>query len=183
MKWRVKFKLFQLSTYGIVFSAIILVSALTGKYIEAIAFFVAFVSLRYAFPKTYHSSSFWKCIFISVKVIAFAILFTPNKNISILASILFGLIVDFTAYKYKDYLDLMQVVNKPFSIHNCTESELVARCKALNYNELKTQMAVKFFVQKQKPKQVWQWLCETQENPLQWDSVIQIKYLMKKDLF
>lgn len=183
MNWRVKFKLFQLSTCGIVFSSIILVSILTGKYIEAIAFFVAFVSLRYTFSKTYHSNSFWKCILISVAIFTLAILFIPNKNISLLASIMFGIIVDFTAYKYKDYLDLMQLVDKPFSLHNCTENELVARCKALNYNELKTQIAVRFFVQKQKPKQVWQWLCATQENPIQWDSVIQLKYSMKKDLF
>lgn len=183
MNWRVKFKLFQLSTYGIVFSAIILVSALTGKYIEAIAFFVAFVSLRYAFAKTYHSNSFWKCIFISIVILDISILFTPNKNISLLACIIFGLLVDYVSYKYKDYLDICESVNKPFSIHNCTEIELVARCKSHNYDELKTQIAVKFFVQKQKPKDVWRWLCETQENPIQWDSVIQLKYSMKKDLF
>ena len=60
---------------------------------------------------------------------------------------------------------------------------VIEKCKSLNYNELKTEMAVKFFVDKQKPKDVWLWLCETQENPMSWDSVKNLKTKMKKDLF
>ena len=63
------------------------------------------------------------------------------------------------------------------------KDKMIAMCKAHNYNELKTEMAIKFFVEKQKPKDVWLWLCETQENPIEWDSVKKIKYRMKKDLF
>ena len=61
--------------------------------------------------------------------------------------------------------------------------ELVARCKALNYNELKTQIAIKFFIDKEKPREVWLWLCETQDNPMEWDSLYNLKSKMKKDLF
>ena len=63
------------------------------------------------------------------------------------------------------------------------KDEVIAKCKAKGYNELKTQMAIKFFVDKEKPREVWLWLCETQENPISWDSVKNLKYLMKKDLF
>jgi len=48
-----------------------------------------------------------------------------------------------------------------------------------NYNELKTEMAIKFFYDKEKPKDVWLWLCETQDNPVDWESVKKIKYRMK----
>jgi hypothetical protein len=60
---------------------------------------------------------------------------------------------------------------------------MVEICKSHNYTELKTQIAVKFFVEKRTPKEVWEWLCETQENPIEWDSVRQMKWRMKKELF
>ena len=63
------------------------------------------------------------------------------------------------------------------------KDKLIELCKKHNYNELKTQMAIKFFVDKEKPKDVWLWLCETQENPMEWDSVKHLKYRMKKQLF
>ena len=63
------------------------------------------------------------------------------------------------------------------------KDKLIELCKKHNYNELKTQMAIKFFVDKEKPKDVWLWLCETQGNPLSWDYVKNLKSLMKKQLF
>lgn len=63
------------------------------------------------------------------------------------------------------------------------KDELIDKCKALKYNELKTQIAIKFFVDKEKPKDVWLWLCETQDTPYEWDYVKNLKYRMKKDLF
>lgn len=63
------------------------------------------------------------------------------------------------------------------------KDKLIELCKKHNYNELKTQMAIKFFVDKEKPKDVWLWLCETQDNPIEWDSVKTMKYRMKKQLF
>ena len=32
-------------------------------------------------------------------------------------------------------------------------------------------------------KDVWLWLCETQENPISWDYVKNLKSIMKKQLF
>ena len=63
------------------------------------------------------------------------------------------------------------------------KDKLIALCKLNNYNELKTEMAIKFFYDKKKPKDVWLWLCKTQDNPIDWDSVKKLKYRMKKELF
>jgi hypothetical protein len=59
----------------------------------------------------------------------------------------------------------------------------IEKCKKLGYNELKTQMAIKFFVDKEKPREVWLWLMETKQSDIEWDSVKKIKYRMKKELF
>lgn len=163
-KLKVKFRLFQISTYALVFSAIILMAFLTGKYIETTGLFIAFVSLRYAFKKTYHSNSFWACIAISIIIFVIAILFMPNKNTSLLACIVFGLMIDFIAYKYKDYEDKIAELTelkkpKPFSVDTCTEDELVERCKALRFSEENTNLAVEFFIKKTKQRLIADKLC------------------------
>lgn len=164
MKLEVQFRLFQISTYSLVFSAIILMALLTGKYIETTFLFIAFVTLRYAFPKTYHANSFWACIAISIIIFVVAIMFVPNKNISILACIIFGLTIDFLAYKYKDYDDkraeLMQLKKpKPFSVDTCTENELIERCRALHLSEENTNLAIEFFIKKTKQSIIAEQLC------------------------
>ena len=63
------------------------------------------------------------------------------------------------------------------------KDKLIALCKNHNYNELKTQIAIKFFVDKEKPKDVWVWLCDEQNYDIEWDSVKTMKYRMKKQLF
>jgi hypothetical protein len=63
------------------------------------------------------------------------------------------------------------------------KDKLIALCKKYNYNELKTQLAIKFFVDKEKPKDVWVWLCDEQNYDIEWDSVKTMKYRMKKQLF
>lgn len=164
MNWRVKFRLFQVSTYALVFLAIALIAFLTNKYIETVALFISFVWIRYAFNKTYHSNSFWICILISIIVFVIAILFVPNKNISLLSCVVFGFIIDFIAYKYKDYQDTQTKIleltkPKTFSVDTCTESELLERCKQLHLLEENTNLAIEFFIKKTKQSIIADRLC------------------------
>ena len=163
-KLKVQFRLFQISTYALVFSAIILMAFLTGKYIETLALFVSFVSLRYAFSKTYHSNSFWACIAISIIIFVIAILFMPSRHISILGCGIFGFGIDFIAYKYKDYEDKKAELTelkkpKPFSVDTCTENELIERCKELRFSEENTNLAIEFFIKKTKQSLIAERLC------------------------
>lgn len=166
---RVKFRLFQISTYALVFLAIALMAFLTNKYIETVALFISFVLLRNTFGKTYHSNSFWLCILISIIVFVIAILFIPNKNISLLTCILFGLIIDFIAYKYKDYKDKkieLLEYSKPklFSVDTCTESELLERCKEIHLSEENTNLAIEFFIKKTKQSIIADRLCIDEQS-------------------
>lgn len=81
-------------------------------------------------------------------------------------------------------MDLIAYNKKLKETPTQTEREkFIEKCKAIGYNELKCEMAIKFFLENEKPKDVWLWLCDTQENPMEWDSVKKLKYRMKKDLF
>ena len=164
MNWRVKFRLFQAATYGIVFATIALMAVITGKYIETIGLFVSFVSLRYAFAKTWHSKSFWNCIFISCVVFVLAIGFVPNKSISLLACVTLGLSIDFIAYKYKDYDDMRLELNKPFNVDACTEAELLTRCRQIGLSDENTKLAVEFFIKKTRQSAIADFLCINEKS-------------------
>ena len=159
MNWRVKFRLFKVATYGIVFATIAIMAVITGKFIETIGLFVSFICLRYSFEKTWHSKSFWKCIQISCIVFVIAILFVPNKEISIIACILFGLMIDYIAYKYKDYDDMRLIIYKPFNVDTCTEAELLTRCQEIGLSEENTKLAFEFFIKKTKQSVIAETLC------------------------
>lgn len=164
MNWRVKFRLFQATTYGIVFATIALMAVITGKYIETIGLFVSFVSLRYSFDKTWHSKSFWRCIEISCLVFVVSIAFVPNKGVSLLACVAFGLFIDYVAYKYKDYEDIRFALNKPFSVDTCTKAELLTRCREVGFSQENTELALEFFIKKTKQSIIADRLCITEES-------------------
>lgn len=104
--------------------------------------------------------------------------------VSLLSTVPICFGISWVGYIAQDRLDLISV-NKKLREGNAKnpKAQLIERCKAHNYNELKTEMAVRFFILMEKPKDVWLWLCETQENPMEWDSVKHAKYIMKKELF
>ena len=164
MNWKIKFRLFQLSNYGIVFAAIALMALLTGKYIETIGLFVSFVALRYYFEKTWHSNSFYLCILISVLVFVAAITFVPNKGVSILSCVAFGLLIDYLAYKYKDYEDIKSQLNKPFNVDTCSQAELIYRCREIGLSEENTNLAIEFFVKKTKQREIADRLCINEKS-------------------
>jgi hypothetical protein len=62
------------------------------------------------------------------------------------------------------------------------EDEFIQICRSLNYNKKKTIIATKFFVEKWGVIEVWLWLCETKQNPPEYDSLKKMKNRIKKDL-
>lgn len=51
----------------------------------------------------------------------------------------------------KEYNDITQV--KEFDATNCTESELLERCRQLHFSEINTNLAIEFFI-KQTPHKI-----------------------------
>ena len=71
----------------------------------------------------------------------------------------------------------LQKINKE------TETSIREKCRLYGYNKLKSDIAVKFFIENATPKEVWLWLLSTKQSNIEWDSVKIIKYRMKKELF
>jgi hypothetical protein len=76
-----------------------------------------------------------------------------------LACIIFGLLIDYIAYKYKDYDDIRCQLNKPFSVDTCTKAELLTRCREIGLSEENTNLAIEFFIKKTKQSEIASLLC------------------------
>ena len=77
---------------------------------------------------------------------------------------MYGLMIDYLAYKHKDYedkrLELTELKKpKPFSVDTCTEDELLERCKTLRFSEENTNLAIEFFIKKTKQSLIAERLC------------------------
>lgn len=177
--FKIKAELFIKTVMGyvIILVALFLVSWLLDKTINALIILMAYLSTRWVFPLTYHAKTDRGCIIFTIACFSIAIIIALPINLSIVASVIIGMVISTFLFFLQYFLDLKastQVKDK---------DAFIEKCKKLGYNELKTQMAIKFFVDKEKPREVWLWLMETKQSDIEWDSVKKIKYRMKKELF
>ena len=172
------FKVFVITIEVIITGAIMLGAFLIDKVLLAPSLILAFrlarvkIESKYAI---YHCATILGCMVVSTAICLFGLYISLPSNISLINNVIVG--VGFAVITW----ELQEIIN--IKLHFTEEERLIARCKELGYNDLKTEMAVRFFVRKEKPKDVWLWLCETQDNPMEWDSVKNLKHKMKKDLF
>ena len=99
------FYLFKYSLYSIIYLGIAVAGVLNQKYIETAFLFIAFVALRYCFPKTFHSKSVYRCVFWSIVIFWVAIPQTLPIAVSIFSSIVSGFLMTWVLYLIQDYLD------------------------------------------------------------------------------
>lgn len=146
---------------------------LFDRLLETLFMVGGFMATRFCVPKIYHFNTTQKCISVSTMTFLFgiAILCVP-QNISFTWNIAVGVAIPIIMY-------IESLLFEP----QTEKDKLIELCKKHDYNELKTQLAVKFFVDKEKPKDVWVWLCDEQNYDIEWDSVKTMKYRMKKQLF
>lgn len=172
------FRLFLIFIEIIVTTAILGGAWLMDKFLVAPPLIVSLRLVRMKIETKYdvfHLASVFSCMILSTLVCLIGTYLSLPIAVSLVSNIIIGAGFAMISWLIQDIIKIRERLNE--------KENLIARCKALNYNELKTEMAVKFFVEKQKPKDVWLWLCETQENPMSWDSVKNLKSKMKKDLF
>ena len=74
-------------------------------------------------------------------------------------------------YFYEDFASKMQSEDK---------KAFYEKCKALNLDTLKTEIAYKFFMENEKPMAVWLWLLSTKKADWEYDTVKRLKCKMKK---
>ena len=167
----------------LVMGSVFIIATIFDKYIEAVCYLIAFFSLRYTFPKTYHSDSIVICMSITIAMFSLSIAFCPPIYSYILISILLALTECFMLWFIKDRQDLKEFKNTytSFKLETATEEQIINRCKLLHYKKDKIDLAVRFFADKWSNKQVFDWLCENKLY-VEYDTVIKYRYRMSKQL-
>lgn len=163
--------------YVIILVALFSVSWLLGKIINAIIILMSYGATRWVFPLTYHAKTDRGCIMFTIACFSIAIIIALPINLSVISSVVIGMVISTFLFFLQYFIDLKA------STKVTDKEDFIAKCKSCGYNELKTEMAVKFFIENEKPKDVWLWLLETKKSDIEWDSVRRLKCIMKKELF
>lgn len=177
--WRIKAELFikTITGYLVILLALFFVSWLCDKVINALIILMAYLSTRWVFPITYHAKTDRGCLMFSIACFSIAIIITLPITLSIISSTIIGAVISVFLFALQYIIEL----------HSKTKvsdkEELIAKCRKLGYNQLKTDMAIKFFIENEKPREVWIWLTQNKLSTLEWETVRTIKYNMKKELF
>lgn len=172
------FRIFLIGIEIIIVAAILGGAWLINKLLLAppliLAFRLARVKIETKYD-VYHCATILSCMILSTSICLLGLHISLPITVSFISNTVVGIGFAIITWHIQEIINIKKSLN--------AKDNLIAKCKALNYDKLKTQIAVKFFVDKEKPKQVWMWLCETQNYPMEWDSVKTLKYRMKKDLF
>lgn len=69
--------------------------------------------------------------------------------------------------------DLQRNLEELLKKEESPEKKLISLCKERKISERDTKIAVMYFIENKKPKQIWLWLCENNEN-MEYDSVYKL---------
>lgn len=177
--WKIKAELFIKTVVGylVILLALFSVSWICDKVVNTVIILMSYGATRWVFPLTYHAKTDRGCIMFTIACFSIAIIIALPITLSIIGSVMAGMAISTFMFFLQYFLDLKA------STKINDKDAFIAKCKSLGYNDLKTEMAIKFFVDNEKPKDVWLWLLETKKSDIEWDSVRRLKCVMKKELF
>lgn len=177
----------------LVMSGVAIISFLFNKWVEAILFLIAFFSLRYKFPTTFHAKSIVVCMVLTNSIFALSIILCP-----IIQFYLFGALI----FAYIDTLILWYIQNKEnikqdkeccewlakeliyqLNQYQSPKEQFLLKCKQAKLSKRDTEIAIKYYIEKYQPKDIWLWLCNNKEyESIEWDSIHQLLWRIGKKI-
>lgn len=157
--------LYRIGGFILIVGLLISYSILIGRPTEFVLIFIPYFITKGFYEKQFHSKSLKQCFVLSLLIFAFLTTISLPKEISISASCVVGVSVAYLSCRVgiirdeierlkkveKEYNDIIQV--KEFDVTNCTEIELLERCRRLHFSEINTNLAIEFFI-KQTPHKI-----------------------------
>ena len=186
-------KLNKIIGEAVLISPLFALSFLFDLWSECLLMIVALFFYKSLYPQQYHADRNIVCILLSYLTISIGIIIAyVFRKQYILIILLYNIIAfisarvgymqiqskkyDIIAEPYKELVIFYKksIEKKPFNTNSCTETELIDRCKELNFSEYNTKLAVLFFIKKLKHRDIADMLS------IEEDSVTKSKYRMKK---
>lgn len=166
-------------------TAIFLPAFLLNKWVEGIIFFICHWLIREQFKEQYHHIIPSMCRVITASVFFFGVSFILPFTLSLFSAIPINYLIGWVGFtkKQADVYELKykrlkaQLERKSeFSVDNCTEAELVARCQRLGMSAYDVALAIEFFILKTPMKEI------AAKHYIEVESVKKRKYRMKNKL-
>lgn len=87
--------------------------------------------------------------------------------------------------KYGEYtpVDIYFYSNFVKKVQSIEREEFIKKCKDAGLSDLKTEIAIMFFLENKKPLEVWEWSLKNTTKDWEWDYVRSLKYKLKVKLF
>ena len=126
-KLKFKILMMDLSFNAIVLGTILLFGIINQKYFETLFLLASFLTLRYAFPKTYHCKTVFWCAFWSIAIFVLAIPATLPITVSLFSSVIIGMVITFILFHIEDYADICreEMLKQQPSIWMMNEKDLI----------------------------------------------------------
>ena len=182
LKFKVRSFIAILPYHILVMSGVAIFSFIFDKWLETLCFLVAFFSLRYKFPTTFHAKKILHCMLITNGIFALSIVLCPSIYMYIFGSLLFAYLDCFLLWYVQSREELKQdkecaewfVRELTFQLgqYQNPHEELLAKCRIAKLSKRDTEIAVKYYYENQTPKEIWLWLCDHKEyESIEWDCV------------
>ena len=154
----IEFYSVRIFLYLIVFGAIFTHAYLIGKIEESVSVLVSYSLLRWSFPTTWHHKKTLNCAIYSILIFTALNTLALPFTISLFSAVILSLLLTYGLYKLQVLID-NQIVVRNFCTDNCTEQELLQRCREVGLSEENTALAIEFFIKKTKQSIIADRLC------------------------
>lgn len=149
---------------------------------ECMVFYLQFWYIRIKFDDTYHSSSWKHCKFWTRTMLCSGVTmlwFLPIKYtlfnalaVAFICCLTLYLVAIETNEKKGLQAELKELKEK---LIKTPEQELIDKCHNAKLCKRDTEIAILYYINKWKPKDIWLWLCQHKEyEHIEWDSVHQL---------
>lgn len=144
---------------------------------DCFMFYIPFWFIRINFADTYHSDSWkhckkWTRIMLCVGVVVLWLLpvkFSLFNGLFVafgccLVLYLVSLEVNEKKLIKKQNQELFNQISELLDKYNNPKERLLRLCEEENISERDTKVAVMYYIDRMKPKQIWDWLCDNRED-------------------
>ena len=175
----------------LVMGSVAIFAFIFNRWIEAALFLIAFFALRYKFPTTFHAKSIVYCMVLTNAIFCLSIVLCPVAETYIFGALVFAYIDTFILWYIQSKENLRQdkecaetfakELEKRLKAFENPHNEFLLKCREAKLSQRDTEIAIKYYVEHNTPKEIWLWLCEQDEyEHIEWDSVHQLLWRIGK---
>lgn len=188
--FRVKLRIHlrALPQYILVLANLCITAWITGKYIEAVCFAIAFCALRYRFVNILRCSTIFKCILLTNGIVFVFIPITIPLTNSLFGGLLAGFVVNYGAnliassiFREKEKTELFALRKEKHDrdIYRLDEADLRKHCRSYSLDPIDEEIVVQRLIHHLKGKELYERIGYSKPQMIRREKAIEAKLNIK----